>query len=181
MEIKRSIGVSIIIFFCASCLTLAQESNLIQMDYKDFPLNSSCTQDLRHTDNRGASMPPDPMIINNEDEYKTLLKLKCLNTYFPDIDFSQKAILIQYAESIDRSAKFIKEVFKDDIKKQIIYSVTVAEHNPPDVSCAMSCLYIEALNAIIIPKLPSGYKVIFKYKNDMPYTKEIIFPNKDMK
>lgn len=109
---------------------------------------------------------PLEFVINDETEYRKLfnteiLRESCasvdLNRIIPDVDFSKKTVLGFWNSGSCAAVGFKRRVLRDDIQKEIIYSVSV-------IGSAIDCSGPgrESLNLIAIPKVPSGFKVVFE-------------------
>lgn len=99
-------------------------------------------------------------VINNQDAYKTILSYRksdsvCKNFAFLEIDFSEKTLLGKYTFAAGCSINFIRHVFRDNSSKEIIYSINVSE-----IGRCEKAVY--SMNWILIPKIPSDYKVKFE-------------------
>jgi hypothetical protein len=110
---------------------------------------------------------PFELVINNEEDYKKLfdpqiMRQSCADVdpskRIPDVDFSKKTVLGLWSSGSCGDTRFEKSVSKDDIKKSILYSVTVIGS---DISFC-SGPGLESLNLIAIPKIPPGHKVFFE-------------------
>jgi len=109
---------------------------------------------------------PLELVIDNDMAYRKLFDPKVrrqscdgadLSKVIINVDFSKQTVLGLWNSGSCAATGFEKKVLRDDIQKLIIYSVTVMEGN---ISCSGPGLM--SLNLIAIPKIPAGYKVIFK-------------------
>lgn len=131
---------------------------------------------------KGKKFIEEELIINNDGEYQNLLKYRrgsekpctddgsyygdklckqekeCLKINLPQIDFSQKTLLGKADRGSCNAKEFQRNVFRDDTKKTITYSVTVK--NYPFLVCHGPGLF--SMNFITVQKIPDDYKVIFK-------------------
>lgn len=109
---------------------------------------------------------PLKLAINNEEDYRKLfdpklLRLSCaqadVSKLIPNVDFSKQTVLAFWASGACSDTGFKRKVSRDDISKQIIYTVTM-------VGSVRFCTGPgpESLNLIAIPKVPAGYDVIFE-------------------
>ena len=182
----------VMFFMSLGGVVFCEENNAKNVEFEELHFDSVCFP-------QGKGHDLGEIIINNDEEYKVLLKLKpddrssaCTHTYdtsdgglgyrhcksvkdnvfelskkcsnidLPKIDFSQKTLLGKFSMTFDLSANYFREVTKDDLRKEMIYSIKILESNPPVESCRTGCRYLANLNLVVIPKIPQGYKVVFK-------------------
>jgi len=73
---------------------------------------------------------------------------------FPDVDFSQYSVLGYHATGNGCNVNFEKHVYRGDQDKTILYVLTVIEEG--------TCENVfHDRNLILVPRIPSGYEVIF--------------------
>lgn len=155
-------------FMLSGGVAFCEENNTKNVEFKELPLDSVCFQ-------QGKGYDLGELIINNAKEYKVLSKLKssddkCSKTYLPKIDFSQKTLLGKFTITFNLSVNYLRELIRDDSRKEIIYSIKILGSDPPVVSCRGGCRSLANLNLIVIPKVPPEYKVIFKLTGDFANT-----------
>lgn len=108
---------------------------------------------------------PLELVINDQHDYEMLFDPKIMRQScagidraeaIPKVDFSKQSVLGLWASGSCAATGFEKRVFREEIQKLIIYSVSVIE-------AARRCNGpgLESLNLIAIPKIPAGYKVSF--------------------
>ncbi len=109
---------------------------------------------------------PLELVINNEQDYKKLFepqirRQSCDNIdpskAIPSVNFAKQTVLVLFSSGSCADTDLERKVLKDEIAKQVIYSVTVVGS---DMAC--SGPGIESLNLIAVPKIPAGYKVFFE-------------------
>jgi len=109
---------------------------------------------------------PLQLVINNDEEYRKLFDPKLLlsncsqaspSTLIPKVDFAKQTVLALWTSGVCFNTGFKRKVSRDDIKKQITYTVTV-------LGSPHSCRGQgpQSLNLIAVPKIPAGYQVIFE-------------------
>ena len=108
---------------------------------------------------------PLQLVINDDRDFRRLFdpKLLTLNcsqadpsTLIPKVDFSKKTVLGFWTSGVCFNTEFKRKLSRDDIKKQVTYTVTA-------LGTPRSCRGQgpRSLNLIAVPKIPSGYEVIF--------------------
>ncbi len=97
-------------------------------------------------------------VINNLEEYNNLIEIldspECEQFSLPKIDFSQYALLGKSVKATGCEREFIREVERADGTKKILYKIDVKERG----FCKLLAI---KNNWILIPKIPSGYKLEF--------------------
>ena len=94
-------------------------------------------------------------VINNESEYYLIIDTNnCQPTY---IDFSQYTLIGKYANGGGCSVEFKRNFYINNEDKIYLYEIKVKEKG----WCKK---HYENMNWIIVPKIQSGYTVIFKIK-----------------
>ena len=99
-------------------------------------------------------------IINSQEEYQSLLQFRppvdfCQDFKLPSIDFSQFILLGKYTEGGGCSIDFVRKIYRDDVNKEVIYSIKVIEEG----FCKKMGM---SMNWALVPKIPSNYKVRFE-------------------
>jgi hypothetical protein len=155
-----------IILLWSAHLSYAQE----KINYEELQINKSFCFDWEFLVNvpqyersQGKPYLDDELVIDSQESYLNFQKKSipartqaCTNVDFPPIDFSQRTLIAKYASGSCAGMGFKREVLKDNIKKEIIYSVKAIERN---IACSGPGL--ESMNLITIPKVPKDYKVVF--------------------
>lgn len=168
---KKVFATSIVIFealICLSCRCYAESKSPTTFDEVDMQEGCYILSTLIDTPqferDQGKSFLEDKLIIEDQATYSNFQKtaskarnVACKEVLFPSIDFSQKTLLGNWVSGSCAASGFERSVFKDTEKKEIIYSVRIKERN---IACSGPGLY--SINLIAIPKVPKGYKVIFK-------------------
>ena len=99
-------------------------------------------------------------IINSEKDYQNLLQYRspadyCDDFQLPSVDFSQFTLLGKYADGSGCAIDFVREIYRDDVNKEIIYSITVVEEG----TCKMMGV---SMNWALVPKISPDYTVRFE-------------------
>ncbi len=134
---------------------LISQFRMEEMQFTDMTEELSCVVD-EHNE----------YVINSEEEYAELLNHKisapqCTNFQLPPIDFSQHTLLGKYAFGGGCSVKFERKVYRDEANKRIIFFIKVNERG----SCEM---IVGRMNWVLIRKIPSDYRGIFKVERRFP-------------
>ncbi len=79
----------------------------------------------------------------------------CDTAGFPVIDFDQFSLIAQFAEGEGDGTTFLREVTMDTVAMTYTYTVTVRV-------CGRSKVFVNSLNWILVPKIPSGYTVLYE-------------------
>jgi hypothetical protein len=108
---------------------------------------------------------PLELVINSEADYRKLfdpqiMRQSCasldLSKVIVSVDFSRKTVLGLWSSGSCAATGFEKKVVRDDIRKWMIYSVSVIGDNRRCNGPGR-----ESLNLIAVPKIPVEYKVFF--------------------
>ena len=84
--------------------------------------------------------------------------LNCVNAKLPFIDFSKNTLLGKYVSGRGCNVDFKKKVNNDDVNKKMIYTISVIEEG-------VCKKLASSMNWIVVPKLPSNYKVESNFQN----------------
>ncbi|MDP2653188.1 MAG: hypothetical protein Q8Q08_04055 [Candidatus Omnitrophota bacterium] len=171
---KRRVWFLLVLFLvleCDSRLSFAQEK--IPVKFEEVDIQESCfvLEILVNTPqferNKGKPYLEEELVIDTDGAYDEFQKtisnarnMACKNVNFPAVDFSSKTLLGKLAGGSCAARDFKKEVYRDDAKKEIVYSVQVIERHDPNVAY-FKCAPVDSINLIAIPKIPKDYKVVF--------------------
>lgn len=122
------------------------------------------------------------MIIDSQEEYEELLKYRrktdqvcssvesdfyqqtcerdrqCMNQSLPVVDFTNFTVLGKYSVGSCGAYDYSRSIWRDDEEKIIVYSVYSKER----MFLACSGPGTQSMNFVVIPKIPSDYKIDFK-------------------
>ncbi|MDR0604903.1 MAG: hypothetical protein LBG80_11435 [Bacteroidales bacterium] len=119
-----------------------------------------------------------PMVTREMREREHVIRSDTENVYqlqvsfdegksFQDIDFSQYTLLGKYTSGGGCKVNFERNVSKNMLDKQMIYSIQVKQYG----LCEM---LVESMNWVLISKLSNDYSVVFTVKesredNELPF------------
>ena len=98
--------------------------------------------------------PEEGVVFRSQEELDTLRRGICKDAPL-EIDFAKNSILGMKAETGGCGADFDKKILRDNIAKEIRYSIKVAPYG----NCLM---IVKKNNWVLIDKIPSDFKVIFE-------------------
>ncbi|MGA2298435.1 MAG: hypothetical protein ABSG15_12890 [FCB group bacterium] len=95
--------------------------------------------------------PQPPYIINDSNEYKSILLDSCFVGRRPWVDFSKRTVLGNVTQTNVTDFKY--QIFKDDKLKLILYLI--------EIDVVYNFGFVSKLHLISIPKISNDYKVYF--------------------
>jgi hypothetical protein len=98
---------------------------------------------------------PDTGCIQTDSSYKALVTEPSLRDNMPYVDFSQQSVLINY-KAVNGRIYCDRNVISDSTKKIVTYSVFTKS-----CRCMDKCKTYD-YNIVIVPKIPMGYKLVYK-------------------
>ena len=133
----------ILVLLVMGCSSI--DGSRVELTLKEFELSANCFESDRNHGKFGV-------LIQNEEEYSTKLRDICKTKQIPSVDFSKNTIIGIISSGSGCSREFIKNAYRDDNQRKVVYSVDVKEKG----GCKP---LFQNWDLVLIPKIPEGYTV----------------------